>query len=338
MYKKLDELTNELNELRTNGVQRGKDIGFPWDMLPLTFKEGSTTYIGAAPHVGKTEFTFDILINLSARHGWKHIIFTPETGTPTDIFAELCTKYIGKDFISGEYGMNETERVKAEMFVSEYFYIIDPSDEDLTIDQFYSLVDEIELNEGVKFNSTLIDPWNELTESYMPEDLNREDKYLSRILATVRKNARKTNRHNFVINHVRDQAPQKMSNGVFYFPMPSPRDMAGGQVWFRKGMLMIMLWRPPIDWESPVDQTLSKKNELIVNIAKAKPKGVSLAGIYKMYYDFKQKEYYMENFDKRIYADRKEHNQRHTAVRQVSEPEKNSLNEFVSDEFDDSPF
>lgn len=342
MYKKLEHIKQDLNHFRNNGVQRGKSIGFNFDRFPVSFKKGTTTYIGAAPHVGKTEFTFDMLINLSCIHGWKHCIFTPETGSPTEIFAELVSKYVGMEFVQGDYSMNEIQRTKGEYFVDEHFYIVDPVDEDLTIEGFYKLVSDIEVKENISFDCTLIDPWNELTENMIPEDLGREDKYLSRILGFCRKNARQTNRHNIIINHVRDQAVQKLANGTFYFPMPSPRDMAGGQVWYRKGMLMIMLWRPPIGWENPNDQIVTTHdNELIVKVAKSKPKGVSINGIYKLYYDFKRKEYYMLDGEKKVYSDRKDHNFRQTSEK--IQPEKITLNEhqnysFDEEETEDTPF
>ena len=334
MYKKLEDVQPKLNEYRQTGTQKGASIGYDFDLLPITIKKASTTYIGAAPHVGKTEFILDLLINLSCIHGWKHVIFTPETGEPHEIFAELCCKYVGKDFVNGQYGMDEMERAEAEAFVSEHFYIIDPIDEDLTIESFYELVDQIEIDESVKFDTTLIDPWNELTENLIPEDMGREDKYLSRILGYCRKNARNTKRHNFIINHVRDQAVQKLKNGTFYFPMPSPRDMAGGQVWFRKGMLMIMLWRPPIGWENPQDQIVTTvDNELIVKVAKSKPKGVSLNGTYRMYYDFKRKTYYLNDGGNLIYPDRKKHNYGKTRLNE-SVLNKTSVNEHVNYDFD----
>lgn len=338
MYKKLENVQQQLNQYRQIGVQRGKSIGFKWELLPITIKPASTTYIGAAPHVGKTEFTFDLLINLSCLHRWKHCIYSPETGEPFEIFAELCQKYIGKDFINSNYGMDEVERMEAENFIAEHFYIIDPDDKDLTISQFYKIVDEIEKQEDIVFNTTLIDPWNELAEEYLPEDLGREDKYLSRILGIVRKNARKTGRHNIIVNHVRDQPMQKLKNNVFYFPMPSPRDMAGGQVWFRKGMLMIMLWRPPVGWENPSNGMITEEsNELIIKVAKSKPKGVSENGIYTCYYDFKRKTYYFKDLGRQVYADRGKHNRGEVTQQIEHKPivqEQLSLNNHVNLDFD----
>lgn len=335
MYVKLENVQDKLNAYRQQGQQRGVSIGWEWEQLPITLKPASTTYIGAAPHVGKTEFIFDILINVSCLHGWKHCVYSPETGEPHEIFAELCQKYIGKDFVNSDYGMTETERIEAEVFVSQHFYIVDPVDENLTIEQFYKLIDEIEINENIKFNTTLIDPWNELTEEMIHEDMGREDKYLSRILGYCRKNARTTKRHNIIINHVRDQAVQKLKNGTFYFPMPSPRDMAGGQVWFRKGMLMLMLWRPPIGWENPTDQTVTtEENELIVKVAKSKPKGVSINGLYKLYYDIKTKSYYTQDLAIKKYADRGKHNRINPNQKIDLTPEKTNLNDYTNFDFD----
>src|SRR5690554_5288114 len=144
MYKKLNDVKSDLQNLRSNGRDRGASVGWSWDLLPLTIKLGSTTYLGAAPASGKTELMLEILLNLSCIHGWKHVIFTPETGEFSDVYAELCHKYIGKPYINGEYSMSEAQREKAEWFISEHFIVVDPVDSDLTIEGFYSLVDEIE--------------------------------------------------------------------------------------------------------------------------------------------------------------------------------------------------
>jgi hypothetical protein len=228
MYKRLTNVNNELFDIRQQKDVRGKSIGWDWDILPYTIKEGCTTYIGSAPASGKTELWFEILINLSCLHNWNHVIFSPETGSSAEIFAELCYKYVGKPYVQGQNSMTNSEQIVAEMFINEHFIVIDPIDEDLTITKFYELVDEIEKKEGMKIHTTTIDPWNELTEEFLPSDLGREDKYLSRILGTVRKNARKTGRHNCVINHVRDQpmVSSKTIAGtdISYFPMPSARD------------------------------------------------------------------------------------------------------------------
>ncbi len=102
MYKRLNELNSELFSIRHEKNVKGKSVGWDWNMLPYTIKEGCTTYIGAAPASGKTELWFEFLINLSCLHGWNHVIFSPETGSSAEIFSELWYKYIGKPYAKNE--------------------------------------------------------------------------------------------------------------------------------------------------------------------------------------------------------------------------------------------
>jgi len=297
-----------MSDLRHKKNVRGKSIGWDWDLLPYTIKEGCTTYIGAAPASGKTELWFEFLINLSCIHGWNHVVFSPETGSAAEIYAELCYKYIGKPYTLGENSMTQGEQIRAEMFIDKHFIVVDPIDEDLTLQGFYNLVDEIERKEEITIHTTTIDPWNELTEEFIQSDLGREDKYLSRILGIARKNARKTNRHNCIINHVRDQTPvtKELFSGeqVTYFPPPSARDFAGGQVWFRKGLCVLIPWRPPYGLKDS-DGSICEANEVHLKVAKSKPKGVSKNGTYKMFLDMERYQYYMLDWKgNRVYANR----------------------------------
>ena len=305
MYKLLNNVKSELDTLREQGVQRGNEIGWDFKSLPFSVMLGKTTYIGATPASGKTELWFEFLINLSCKYEWNHIVFSPETGSAEEIYAELCHKFIGKSYLKNNgYEMDMRERVKAEMFISKHFVVVDPVDEDLTIEGFYELCDKIEVETNKKYQTTTIDPWNELTERFMPEDLGREDKYLSRILKLVTKNARKTGRHNCIITHVRDQAPITNRDGKTFFPMPTARDLAGGQTWFRKGYNMLMIWRPPYGL---VDENgvMYEDNEVHVQVAKVKPKGTAIKGTYKLFLDTRRYQYYMEEVKGiRTYANR----------------------------------
>jgi len=296
MWKKIRDNLKELNDLRTEGHQKGYSIG--WD-IPITIKLGCTTYIAGAPFDGKTEWWLDVLINLSVEHGLKHVVFTPETGAVHDIVAELCTKYVGKPYIKKYSGyMTEAEKVGAEMFVAKHFFIIDPMDDKMTAADFLNLVDEIEFKEGVTIHTTTIDPFNELSHDFS-KDEGRQDLYIERILGDIRKNARAKNRHNCVITHVRDQSPIVTKKGT-YFPIATAREIAGGQAWSRKGLLMIIIWRPPKN-HNKENGDIYKENEVLIKVVKSKPKGVSENGNYYMFYDIKRNTYYLEGD---IYAKR----------------------------------
>lgn len=302
-YFTLEEVRTKLNTLRDNGRTRGKDIGFPIDVIDYSVKEGCTTYIVGAPHSGKTEFWLECLINLSCKYKWNHVIFSPETGEEIDVYAELMHKYIGKPLfeINGRK-MTHLEQTKAEIFINEHFVVVDPNDADLTIAEFYKVVDEIEKETGKKIHTTTIDPFNEIKHDFS-KDSGRQDLYIERILGDVRKNSRATGRHNCIITHARDQVAIT-ENGITYYPCPTARDYAGGQAWFRKGLGMLAVWRPPYGLTDS-NGTPYEMNETHVIVQKSKPKGVSTNGLYKIYYDKELNAYYYKDYKgERFFADR----------------------------------
>jgi hypothetical protein len=86
--------------------------------------------------------------------------------------------------------------------------------------------------------------------------------------------------------------------------MPTARDFAGGQVWFRKGLAVLIPWRPPTGLTDN-NGNIFEETEVHLKIAKSKPKGVSKNGIYKLYLDVEKYQYYMiDNFGRKIYANR----------------------------------
>jgi len=301
IYYKLDEVTQGLNKLRENGLTRGKETGFDFEHLGISIKPGCTTYIAGAPASGKSEFWLEILVNLSCLYGWKHVVFTPETGNVEEVFAELCFKYINKPYFSTVEGcMSEAERISAEMFISEHFFVIDPKDDIITIKDYYKIVDDIEKEFGITINTTTIDPFNEVK-----HDIGggRQDLYIEEILGECRRNARATGRHNCLITHVRDQQAIE-KEGKRYYPIPTPREFAGGQAWFRKGEQMIIVWRPPVGVSREGGEGVYEPNEVIIRVAKEKPKGASKKGDYTFFYSVKKNAYYYEFNNSFYYAKR----------------------------------
>lgn len=300
-YYKLNDVTQGLNKLREKGLTRGKETGFPFDNLGISIKPGCTTYLAGAPASGKSEFWLEILINLSCLYGWKHVIFTPETGNVQEVYAELCFKYITKPYFSTVEGcMNESERVKAEMFISEHFIVVDPKDDTITIKDYYKVVDDIEQEYGITVNTTTIDPFNEVKHEL---GAGRQDLYIEEILGECRRNARATKRHNCLITHVRDQ-PIIEKEGKRFCPIPTPREFAGGQAWFRKGEQMVIVWRPPYGVTRENGEGTYQANECIIRVAKEKPKGASKKGDYTFYYDKGKNAYYYEENNGKYYAKR----------------------------------
>lgn len=343
MIKRLKDCKDELDRLYVQGHKRGVSVGWHYQDFPLTIQLGTTIYGAGAPASGKTEWIFEILINLSILHGWKHAIFSPETGEAHEIYAELMHKLAKKRFVpkQNEEQMSDEERAGAELFIQEHFFVVEQEggkdETNVTLESFFNDVRELEMHIG-KIHTTLIDPWNELKEEFIPDDLGREDKYLSRALGMVRRNAKNNMRVNIVLTHVRDQQMTQKDN-VHYFPMPTAREFAGGQVWFRKGLTMLIFWRPPFGLLDENGYPYAE-NELHVRIAKSKPKGTSKLGTYSFYLDTATYRYYLGDSDKSKgrYADGKQEMEPPVQM-SMSNVFRREMSSFLNDDFnDDLPF
>lgn len=290
IYYTIKELQQPVDDLYAKGIVRGKDIGFICMKDLYSVKLGCTTYIMGSPTSGKTEFWFEILINLSEFYGWKHVIYTPETGSKDEIVAELCSKYLQKPFYKNYNGaMTADEKYRATAWLDQYFYIIDPAENDITVKEFYEEVDRLEKDLGVTINTTTIDPYNELKHD-MKETGGRQDLYIETMLGICRRNAMKYNRHNCIITHCADQKPVT-TDGITFYPPPTAREYAGGQAWYRKGLAMIGVWRPPLGLRDKSGVPF-ESNEAHIIIHKAKPKGIGEKGTARLYYDRKMNRYY----------------------------------------------
>jgi len=108
MIKKLSDVSKELNTLYVDGLEMGKGVGWQWNDFPYSIRLGSTTYLAGAPASGKSEFWFEMLINLSCLHGWKHVIYSPETGSHVDVYSEIMHKFVGKPYVKNTNMMNDS--------------------------------------------------------------------------------------------------------------------------------------------------------------------------------------------------------------------------------------
>jgi len=297
IYYTLSDKQNEIDDLYENGVVKGYELSFETTKDLFSIKLGCTTYVYAAPYAGKSQIWFEILIDLSVNYGLRHAIFSPETGKARDIFIELMTIYVRKDFYKDYHNqMTKEEKLIAEKFVDSHFIVIDPDDAVFTIEEFYDYVDIVERVYNCKIHTTVADPFNEFSHDFS-KDNGRQDMYIERILGFIRRNARTNDRHNCLITHVSDQKPRvDESTKISYYPPASYREIAGGQAWSRKGEQMICIWRPPsgLNDENGIPY---EENQTEVRIQKSKPKGVGKLGKFSLFYDVKGHSFYEVTHD-----------------------------------------
>jgi len=293
IYYTLRDKRDEVLDLYANGQQKGYTIGLQSVDSKYSLKLGTTTYLYAAPYTGKTQWWFWYLVQQSKTHGLKHAIFSPETGTAKEVFAELVQIAAQRDFYKTYNNqMTEEERDAAMKFVDTYFIVVDPSHKVITYKDFFNYLDEIERVYNVKLHTATIDPFNEFRQD-LREFNGRQDLYLESVLSEVRENARTNDRHNCIITHVQNQQVVTVDNIRFY-PMPTYREIAGGQAWSRKGMSMIALWRPKDGLCDPNGEPYPP-NCTVLEVQKSKPKGVGEIGRVNLIYEIDKHSYIDEH-------------------------------------------
>jgi len=295
----LDRLKGQLETMRQTGVQKGEWVGFDALFEKYSMKRGSTTYIYAGAHQGKSQFAFELMVNLAEFEGWKWAVYTPETGSPAEVYAELAWCYLRKPFlINDKINATDVEAEKALNFLKEHFFVIDPGLRDLSIEGFYTAVEEIEKG-GVKIDGCLVDPFTEIK-----TDVNvgvRDDIAIGNILTRIRKHSADRDYHTIVTVHTKHQQA-KYKNGIPYVDVPTMNDIAGGMQWSRKGMMILNVWRCPYGLEDE-NGIPYEPNQVKISIVKAKPKAVGGVGSIYMFYDKLRNRYYTtDEFGNKQYA------------------------------------
>ena len=286
---RLGDIKGDLMNLRHNGVKRGEWVGLPSLFDKYSMKRGSTTYIYAGAHAGKSQFTWEIIMNVAQYSDWKFAVYSPETGSPAEVFSELLWVYLRKPFLVNDHLTASDEEVeRAVEFIEDHFFIIDSGLSSLSIEGFYTAVDEIEEMNGIKIDGCVIDPFTELATDVA--NGQREDIAIGNILTKCRKHSSEKNMHTIISVHTKYIA-SRVQDGVTYIPKPTYNDIAGGQMWSRKGMMMISVWRCPFGLADS-NGVPYEQNQVEVTITKAKPKIVGKLGSVTLYYDRLSNRYY----------------------------------------------
>lgn len=308
IFKKPSQFFKEIDNLRNKGEERGEYLGFKILEDKMSFKEGCTTILYGAPYSGKSQFTFEILINLSMFYGQNHAIYSPETGSKEAIAAEIMSAYCKvRHIYSSDQVMDSAKYERAKRFLDRHFFIAEEY-EGITIEGFFDSVQSIEQEHSIKIHTTVIDHMGLLEQDLIPHG-GREDKWISYALTKVNSDAQKHKRHNVVVAHVTSQQPST-TNGVTWFPPAHPRQIAGGQNYFRLGQQIVLIWRPPTGLPDQ-NGIPYEDNAVVISVRKSKPKGVGRLGESMLYFDWRTNRYYEKNLNGSIsYAEKKDEPQK----------------------------
>ena len=293
----------DIDYMRREDVRGGVSTGYASLDEYVTVRKGAPIFIAGSPYAGKSTFTKQLLINLSREHGWKHCVYLGEDGSVSELTLDLIEMFTGKparlhDDSGKERGdaLTEAEFFSAMTWVDDHFCIVDPdaaTADVFTIDIFLGWVRQFEALHGIKFDTTVVDPWNDLSMDLGAKG-GREDLFLADALKTVRDSSRANQRVDIVVTHIAAPALKHVSDrGRRYAAPAEPYEWAGGQTWHRRAFTMILVYRPPSPDSIRMGKTSleTRTGETWVMIQKVKPKGVGKIGTCRLWYDAKANQY-----------------------------------------------
>jgi len=219
------------------GIYPGVSTGYKSMDEHFKPRLGNTTIITGYPSMGKTEFLLQILVNTTSLHGWKHALYTPETGTCDEIILELVHKFTGKTYRKG-YGNSITEKelINSVNMINDYFYIIEPDEiNGLSIDEWYEGVREI-VKDG-KIHTASIDNWNDVVHD-MNKFGGKISEYLKFQLPRFNRFCKTENLSGFILAH--PKSPDTMGGDL---KPAKPNDIEGGSLWWAKAQTIITIHR-----------------------------------------------------------------------------------------------
>ena len=245
----VDSFRKETETLYNGGLSKGISTG--WKTLDphYTIMPGQWTVITGSPGTGKSEFLDALTINLILKHGWKFGVCSMENLPVEMHLAKLLEKVNRMPFFDGpNIRMREEDLSGGLDILQNHIKFILPESDGFTVRGILKLATIAVKKYGI--NGLIIDPWNELEHNYH----TNETKYIGDSLTKLRRFARQTNVHIWIVAH-----PTKLQkNNDGEYPVPTLYDIAGSANWYNKADCGISLWRDCADNSVPVQVHVQK--------------------------------------------------------------------------------
>ena len=260
-----EDLENEVTDIYENGYPEGLKIGYKDFDNHITWIGGQVTLWTGIPGSGKSEFLDQVMVRMSARHGWRHGIFAPEN-EPRYQASAMISKFVGGEMI-GKGKISEMKKDKGIQFVKEHFFFMKTDEIDVTLDGILALARELVVKKGI--NSLLIDPYNYI-ETKIPAGLT-ETLYISELMSKLVRFAKNYNIHIHLVAHPtkiqKDKNTEKYKVATLY-------DISGSANFYNKTFNGISIYR---DYELKV---------VTAHIQKVKFKWIGHVGAVDFSYDY----------------------------------------------------
>jgi twinkle protein len=223
-----ESLRNEFVDLYERGLPHGDKIGLREFDDNVSFIGGQLTMITGVPNHGKSDFVDQIIVSLAIKHGWKFGIYSPENFPIQLHLSKLAEKIIGNSFRPSDdkYGRMSLQHAEKSLeFINEHFFFIQPSDDDMSLDNILEHGKKLVRRYGIK--GMVIDPWNKLDHRYT----GNETQYISASLDSIIKFNQKNVVHTFVVAHPTKLQKDKVTGAI---EIPNLYQISGSAHFYNK--------------------------------------------------------------------------------------------------------
>jgi twinkle protein len=250
----VDELYDSVLHMKAHGIERGLSPGWYSLAQLYTVRAGEMTIVTGIPSHGKTQFVTAMVLNLARDHGWKICLFSPENYPMKRYVSTLLEYHLGKPFF-GTNSLTPEEILSARQWLNTHVSFLLPTDDTPTIDELLRLAQTQVYRYGIE--GLVLDPWNEI--SHDRPAGQTETEYISLALTKIRRFARNSNVHVWVVAH--PTKLQKARHGEAYegkIPPPTPYDVAGSSHFRNKADNCLTVWRDLDEGSRQVDIHVQK--------------------------------------------------------------------------------
>ena len=233
-----DNFDSMLNGFK-NGLERGTTTYIDEIDLAWKWRKGEVNLWTGYQNEGKSLF----LNQLSLIKAWfdkdKFAVFSPENMPMDDFYNDLIEMLVGKtsDSFYGKLQMSEVEYLNASSFINRHFFLIYP-DFDFKINTIFEKVKFLVRKQGIEH--LIIDPYN--TIEHLMKAGEREDLYISRFMAKLKRFAVENNITIHLVAHQNTARPNEKDGGRYY--KPTLNNIKGGGTFADKADNVLFVWRP----------------------------------------------------------------------------------------------
>lgn len=222
-----------------NGQKRGEsthidDVDKAWK-----WRKTEVNVWSGYQNEGKSLFLNQLSLLKAFMDGDKFAVFSPENMPMDDFYNDLIEMYFGQttDPYYKDAQISKGQYLEGMSFVDKHFFLIYP-DFDFTLDTILSKVKYLVRKQGI--DHLIIDPYNTIEHLMKPNE--REDLYISRFMASLKRFAIEQNISIHLVAHQITQRPNKDDGGRL--PKPLLNNIKGGGTFADKADNVLFVWRP----------------------------------------------------------------------------------------------